>query len=99
MVPASLIEQLKATVKPLEDVPEHQKDWHPGSNKKVPDLLHPSLFPMVYGTSRVLPYDKVPLHGCAEFSGSGEIYAVPKKGARAAEMARTIRIWQYIVAS
>ncbi|KAJ3574166.1 hypothetical protein NPX13_g4456 [Xylaria arbuscula] len=77
-ISASLTEQLKAAVKVLEDVPEHQKDWHPGSNDKVLDLLHPSLFPMVYGTSRVLPHGKVPLRGCAEFSGSGEVYAVPK---------------------
>ncbi|KAI8634306.1 hypothetical protein F5Y19DRAFT_487765 [Xylariaceae sp. FL1651] len=72
VIPNSLIESLKATVKPLEDVPDQQKDWHPGSDGKVLDLLHPSLFPMVYGVSRVLPYGNVPLHGCEKLSGKGE---------------------------
>ncbi|KAF8993805.1 hypothetical protein BDQ17DRAFT_1392556 [Cyathus striatus] len=29
-----------------EDVPEDEKDWHPGSDNKVLDLAHPSLFPL-----------------------------------------------------
>lgn len=73
----SLAHMLKTAVKPLEDVPDHKKDWHPGSGGKVLDLVHPSLFPMVYGTSRVLPYGKVPLSGCAKFTGNGETYALP----------------------
>ena len=28
----------------LEDVPDEEKDWHPGSNKQVLDLVHPSLY-------------------------------------------------------
>ncbi|KAI3323654.1 hypothetical protein HD806DRAFT_534778 [Xylariaceae sp. AK1471] len=75
-ISASLGKLLKDAVKPLEDVPDHQKDWHPGSDGKVLDLLHPSLFPMVYGSSRVLPYGKVPLHGCQKFTGRGETYAL-----------------------
>ncbi|KAI0427009.1 hypothetical protein F5Y09DRAFT_45309 [Xylaria sp. FL1042] len=78
VIPSSLLDLLKARVKPLEDVPDHQKDWHPRSDGKVLDLLHPSLFPMVYGTSRVLPYGKVPLRSCAKFSGNGETYAMSK---------------------
>ncbi|KAI0536264.1 hypothetical protein GGR58DRAFT_475769 [Xylaria digitata] len=79
VIPSSLAAQLKTAVKPLEDVPEHHKDWHPESENKVLDLLHPSLFPMVYGASRVLPYGKVPLRGCAEFTGKGETYAMLKE--------------------
>ncbi|KAI1279765.1 hypothetical protein F5Y07DRAFT_33076 [Xylaria sp. FL0933] len=79
VIPSSLLDLLKAGVQPLEDVPDHRKDWHPGSDGKVLDLLHPSLFPMVYGTSRVLPYGKVPLRGCAKLSGDGETYAMPKR--------------------
>ncbi|KAI0466334.1 hypothetical protein F4859DRAFT_507430 [Xylaria cf. heliscus] len=77
VIPQSLVELLKAAARPLEDVPDHRKDWHPGTDHKVLDLLHPSLFPMVYGTSRVLPYGKVPLRDCAQFSGNGEIYVSP----------------------
>ena len=34
---------------PLENVPDSEKDWHPGSDGLVLDLVHPSLFPVVYG--------------------------------------------------
>ncbi|OTA82510.1 hypothetical protein M434DRAFT_400973 [Hypoxylon sp. CO27-5] len=68
----SLVDALKAGVKALEDVPENQKDWHPLSGEKVLDLVHPSLFPVVAGTTRVLPYGKVPLQDCASFIGKGE---------------------------
>ncbi|KAK1223146.1 hypothetical protein PQX77_013982 [Marasmius sp. AFHP31] len=40
-IPASLCEELKAA--------------HPGSDEKVLDLVHPSLYPLIYGKSRVLP--------------------------------------------
>ncbi|KAJ2933516.1 hypothetical protein H1R20_g3587, partial [Candolleomyces eurysporus] len=46
---------LQKAVKVLEDVPASQKDWHPGSDGKVLDLVHPSLFPLVYAKSKVLP--------------------------------------------
>ncbi|KAI0799890.1 hypothetical protein GGR55DRAFT_668133 [Xylaria sp. FL0064] len=35
VIPSSLLDLLKARVKPLEDVSDHQKDWHPGSDGKV----------------------------------------------------------------
>jgi len=36
-------------VAPLENVPDSEKDWHPGSDGLVLDLVHPSLYPIVYG--------------------------------------------------
>lgn len=58
----------------LEDVKDIQKDWHPGSDGKVLDLVHPSLFPLLYGRSRILPMgNNVPLHECALHSGEGTI--------------------------
>lgn len=48
-----LCEALKTAIKPLEDVPEDAKDWHPRSNGLVLDLVHPSLYPLVYGRSMV----------------------------------------------
>ncbi|KAJ3131690.1 hypothetical protein HDU90_008142 [Geranomyces variabilis] len=44
--------ELKRLVAVLEDVPEHQKDYHPGSNGQVLDLVHPSLFCFVKGVTR-----------------------------------------------
>ncbi|TEB24438.1 hypothetical protein FA13DRAFT_1756864 [Coprinellus micaceus] len=65
---------LQKAVAVLEDVPEEQKDWHPGSDGKVLDLVHPSLFPLVYGRTRVLPLGAKPttLDGCIERSGEGD---------------------------
>ena len=36
-------------VTPLEAVPESEKDWHPGSSGFVLNLVHPSLYPIVFG--------------------------------------------------
>ncbi|KAF2687654.1 hypothetical protein K458DRAFT_331850 [Lentithecium fluviatile CBS 122367] len=71
-VSAELCGQLKEAIRPLEDVPEKSKDWHPGSSGKVLDLVHPSLFPVVYGTTRVLPTGSVPLEDCTSYCGKGE---------------------------
>ncbi|KFA52316.1 hypothetical protein S40293_00605 [Stachybotrys chartarum IBT 40293] len=40
-------------------------DWHPRTNETVLDLVHPSLYPFVYGTS--IPYDL--LSAAADLSG------------------------------
>lgn len=49
LIPPELRDALLAAVSPLESVPSEQKDWHPGSNEQVLDLVHPSLYPIVYG--------------------------------------------------
>lgn len=41
--------KLLAAVAPLENVPDSEKDWHPGSDGLVLDLVHPSLYPILYG--------------------------------------------------
>ena len=51
LIPQELKEELKAAVKPLEDIPERLKDWHPNSMNQVLDLVHPSLYPLVIGKS------------------------------------------------
>ncbi|KAK8038342.1 hypothetical protein PG994_015109 [Apiospora phragmitis] len=58
MVPPGLQQALLSAVRPLEDVAENQKDWHPGSENQVLGLVHPSLFPLSYGLSKVLPTKK-----------------------------------------
>ncbi|KAK3989607.1 hypothetical protein QBC44DRAFT_82527 [Cladorrhinum sp. PSN332] len=63
--------ELQEGVKVLEDVPEHKKDWHPGSEDTVLDLVHPSLFPVVWGVTRVLEEGTVPLENCIDYTGKG----------------------------
>ncbi|KAJ6524427.1 hypothetical protein DFH09DRAFT_1329481 [Mycena vulgaris] len=51
LISDGIAQRLKTAVRVLEDVPENQKDWHPGSNGQVLDLVHPSLYCIVYGRS------------------------------------------------
>ena len=62
-------------MKPLEDVPSWEKDWHPGSDQKVLDLVHPSLIPVVYGRTRVLGKGKgfATLENCISGCGEGDV--------------------------
>ncbi|MFI8529506.1 DUF4246 domain-containing protein [Streptomyces aquilus] len=43
--------RLREAVRPLEEVPEAELDWHPGSDGLVLDIVHPSLFCLVRGVS------------------------------------------------
>ncbi|EIN12310.1 hypothetical protein PUNSTDRAFT_118210 [Punctularia strigosozonata HHB-11173 SS5] len=51
LVPEDLRLELLDAISPLENVPEDERDWHPRSNGQVLDLVHPSLYPIVYGTT------------------------------------------------
>lgn len=66
-----LIQRLKAAVAPFENVAEEAKDWHPGSDGKVLDLVHPSMWPLVYGRSRVLPNTSIGVTDCLKYAGTG----------------------------
>ncbi|KAG8724298.1 hypothetical protein FRC09_020359 [Ceratobasidium sp. 395] len=55
LVPVELKGKLVAGVASLENVPDSEKDWHPRSNDTVLDLVHPSLYPIVYGRTLAYP--------------------------------------------
>ena len=76
-VSSDLKHALRVAAAPLEDVPDRLKDWHPGSDGKVIDLVHPSLFPLIYGRSRVLSSGRVELQDCVSHTGKGEIVTTP----------------------
>ncbi|KAF6235510.1 hypothetical protein HO173_006193 [Letharia columbiana] len=76
-ISSELKEALRAGIAPLEDVPDRLKDWHPGSDGKVLDLVHPSLFPLIYGRSKVLSSGNVGLQDCVSCIGKGEIATTP----------------------
>lgn len=44
LVDDKLRSRLREAVRVLEQVPEGEQDWHPGSDGQVLDLVHPSLF-------------------------------------------------------
>ncbi|MEU9860672.1 DUF4246 domain-containing protein [Streptomyces sp. NPDC047971] len=47
LIDEKLRSRLREAVRVLEQVPEAEKDWHPGSDGQVLDLVHPSLFCLV----------------------------------------------------
>ncbi|MFF4322633.1 DUF4246 domain-containing protein [Streptomyces sp. NPDC001568] len=47
LIDEKLGSRLREAVQVLEQVPEAEKDWHPGSDGQVLDLVHPSLFCLV----------------------------------------------------
>ena len=53
LVPDQTRKDLISGVAVLEDVPENKKDWHPGSDDQVLDLVHPSLYCLVYGETKM----------------------------------------------
>lgn len=64
----ALRQELRDAVRPLLERPDSERDWHPGSDDKVLNLVHPSLFPLVYGRTKVLVNGgRVPL----DFSSAG----------------------------
>lgn len=80
IIPEEIRQSLLRAVVPLENVPDKKKDWHPGSDEQVLDLVHPSLFPLVYGRSRILPSRVVGIQDCLEACGEGEIVPIPSDG-------------------
>lgn len=78
IISEELRDSLRTAAAPLEDVPDRMKDWHPDSDEKVLDLVHPSLFPLLYGRTRILPEGTVPLDDCAKYVGKGDIMPTPK---------------------
>ena len=59
-------------------IPEKLKDWHPGSDGRVLDLVHPSLCPLVYGRTRILcDGETTTLDNCIERCGQGETVDTP----------------------
>lgn len=73
LVPEDLKQALIEGVKSLEDVLDDYKDWHPGSDGKVLNLVHPSLWPLLYGRSRVLLDKRIDVSNALEHCGMGDI--------------------------
>ncbi|KAJ1960083.1 hypothetical protein GGI12_003993 [Dipsacomyces acuminosporus] len=54
LVDKETLKELKDYAAILENVPEKNKDYHPNSNDQVLNLIHPSLFPLIYRKSSFL---------------------------------------------
>ena len=76
-IASDLKKALRAAAAPLEEVPHRLKDRHSGSDGKILNLVDPSLFPLIYGRSRVLPLGLVGLDDCVNYTGKGEVITSP----------------------
>ncbi|PYI01645.1 hypothetical protein BO78DRAFT_401189 [Aspergillus sclerotiicarbonarius CBS 121057] len=87
---------LQQAVAPLENIPEDQKDYHPGSDQKVIDLVHPSLFPVVYGRTHILPDRVITMDDCMGSIGDGVALPIPpvEEAALTTRSSGTYRPWQ-----
>lgn len=56
-------------MKPFEN--SEPKDWHPGSKNQVLDLVHPSLYCLIYGITRKTT-NNIPLDKSIDMIGEGE---------------------------
>ncbi|KGO40961.1 Protein of unknown function DUF4246 [Penicillium expansum] len=78
-IPSQLQQDLRQAAALFENVPESQKDHHPGSDKKVVNLVHPSLFPVVFGRTRVLPDQIIGVDDCLSSMGQGTLVPTPSE--------------------
>ncbi|KAI9804079.1 MAG: hypothetical protein M1825_001480 [Sarcosagium campestre] len=81
-IPEAVKEELKVACHRLEDIPDDRRDWHPGSNDTVLDLVHPSLFPLIYGRSRIMPESVHNLEEGVTRAGQGEVVPLPDEEAK-----------------
>ncbi|KAI9140256.1 hypothetical protein BKA69DRAFT_1081054 [Paraphysoderma sedebokerense] len=75
LIETELREKLMNAVRELENVEDGLKDWHPGSNQQVLDLVHPSLFCLIKGVSKKTDNAIKPV---LPFLGAGNILPVPE---------------------
>jgi hypothetical protein len=73
IIPPSMTQELKSAIKPLLDVEPDKRDYHPNSNDQVLNLVHPSLYPLIYGKTRVLTTGQVGVLDCMESCGQGQL--------------------------
>lgn len=77
-----LQEALRKAFKRLQLDQEDEPDWHPGNR----DMVHPSMYPLIYGQTRAFNDEVVGVTGAiSQWAGKGDI--VPKQGESAADRA------------
>lgn len=79
LVPTKLRDALSEAFHTLKLDQQSAPDWHPKSGEMVQDLVHPSMFPLVYGCSKVLKEEVVGIDDAIQkWAGKGDL--IPKDG-------------------
>lgn len=63
--------------KPLEDVQQHLNEYTPDSGNTELDIVQPTLYPLVFGRSRILPDKVIGIDDALAHIGQGEIIPKP----------------------
>ncbi|KNC86792.1 hypothetical protein SARC_01085 [Sphaeroforma arctica JP610] len=98
LISAHLCSQLKQCVRALENFTDDALDYHPGTNKQVLDLIHPSLFCLISNLSRVVP-EPLPFRphsAWLQILGKGEVYEIPMPDQRGSEYATHSDTYQWL---
>ncbi|KXX73990.1 hypothetical protein MMYC01_209021 [Madurella mycetomatis] len=75
-----LRQSLRAAFEKLRTEQGPEPDWHPWTDDKVQDLIHPSMYPFVYGKSKFIQEEVVGIADAIEtWSGKGEIIQKDRK--------------------
>jgi len=78
IVPEDLHQALREGFRQLQVDQTSSPDWHPDSNDMVQDLVHPSMYPLVYGRTRVFQEECVGLEDAVKvWAGKGTV--IPKE--------------------
>jgi hypothetical protein len=76
LVSPELLDELSKGFDKLKANQGPSPDWHPNSTDMVQDLIHPSMYPLVYGRSRVLNEEVVGVDDAiSKWAGKGEVIA------------------------
>ncbi|RYP69563.1 hypothetical protein DL771_006078 [Monosporascus sp. 5C6A] len=77
IMPSALHDALRKAFDRLKADQASSPDWHPGSNEMVQDLVHPSMYPLVYGRTRAFKDEVVGVQEAIRaWAGKGEV--IPK---------------------
>ncbi|KAK4151114.1 hypothetical protein C8A00DRAFT_36248 [Chaetomidium leptoderma] len=78
LVPSELHSALRKAFVRLQADQASNPDWHPNTGKTVQDLVHPSMYPLVYGRSRFFPEEVVGVEDAVDkWAGKGEV--IPRR--------------------
>ncbi|KAH8897403.1 hypothetical protein GQ53DRAFT_887855 [Thozetella sp. PMI_491] len=78
LVTQALRDVLRSAFDKLKAEQGENTDWHPNSGDKVQDLVHPSMYPLVFGRSKVFADELVGVEDAIDkWAGKGEV--IPKE--------------------
>ncbi|KAK4188160.1 hypothetical protein QBC35DRAFT_473900 [Podospora australis] len=79
IVPESLHQSLREAFARLQADQVSNPDWHPNTNETVQDLVHPSMYPLIYGRSLFLENEEVGVEDAVDkWAGKGKV--IPRHG-------------------